>query len=222
MDEKLTPTDPERCLKWCFVPVFGFLVLFFMADNSGQKEYKRQGIRFASVILGALAAVSSWELIMYIAYRICRGNMMTMAVVRSLLVAAALTIPIGYVSLIIYVMRNKKRYLESCRYYGEYEKAVPAVIPQPENAEIIDINTCSKDELQLLPGIDAALSLRIISDRDERGGFDSVEDMIDLYGIKPHFAVRIMDRATVSRIPDTTGTHYAEAGKKGPVRAIDI
>ncbi|MEE9615328.1 MAG: helix-hairpin-helix domain-containing protein [Thermodesulfobacteriota bacterium] len=47
----------------------------------------------------------------------------------------------------------------------------------------LDINTVTTDELTLLPGIGEALARRIVTRRTEIGGFDSVEELIEVNGI---------------------------------------
>lgn len=49
----------------------------------------------------------------------------------------------------------------------------------------ININTASAEELKKLKGIGDKLSLRIVKYRDKLGGFYSVEQIKEVYGIKP-------------------------------------
>jgi DNA uptake protein ComE-like DNA-binding protein len=91
-------------------------------------------------------------------------------------------------------------------------EAVPAGSGEP-----LDLNTCSRDELSALPGVGIAGAMRAMNLRQERGGFASVDEFVDLLGIKPHFAVQLFERATVSR--------PVQAAQKSPVparRRIDL
>ncbi len=57
---------------------------------------------------------------------------------------------------------------------------------QPEQAGLrIEINHASMAEFRLLEGIGPALAQRIIDDRDERGPFQSVDDLQRVKGIGP-------------------------------------
>lgn len=58
---------------------------------------------------------------------------------------------------------------------------------------LVDINTASLDELKELPGIGDIKAEAIISYRDEMGGFTSVEEVMNVAGIKDSSYDRIKD-----------------------------
>jgi competence ComEA-like helix-hairpin-helix protein len=60
--------------------------------------------------------------------------------------------------------------------------APPLVLLAPNS---ININTASKEELTLLPGIGDAYAERIILYREDYGAFTSVEDLVKVRGIGP-------------------------------------
>jgi len=62
----------------------------------------------------------------------------------------------------------------------EQSLALDSRTAQPE---IIDINAASADLLETLPGIGPVLAGRIIESRSSRGGFQSVDELIEVSGI---------------------------------------
>ena len=50
---------------------------------------------------------------------------------------------------------------------------------------VMELNSATADDLQKLRGIGAVLSARIVKWRDTRGGFQSIDQLLDVYGIKP-------------------------------------
>lgn len=204
-----------RCQIWGFIPVFGFIAFFCMADNSGEAKYRSLGKKFCIFNLTALGIAVSGDLIIYLVTITLGGG--APAYARSVIYIAWLMLPVSYLTELIRMLTLRREYLEICmikRQSGtecvtEIKDAAPAM------AERIDINNCSKEELAGLPGIDAASAVRILKDREETGGFASVEEFIDRYGIKPHFAAELMERAYAG-----DRSFPLRAGR--PVRAIDI
>jgi len=69
------------------------------------------------------------------------------------------------------------------------------------SAGVIDINTCTQSQLMELPGISLVQAKRAMEYREERGGFRSADEFVQVLNIKPHFAVQIFPRITVSAAP---------------------
>ena len=53
----------------------------------------------------------------------------------------------------------------------------------PALTGVVNVNTASVEELQLLPGIGAARADAVIALRKQRGGFKSVEELTEVKGI---------------------------------------
>ena len=53
----------------------------------------------------------------------------------------------------------------------------------PPLVGVVNVNTASSEELQLLPGIGAARAEALLALRKQRGGFKSVEELKDVKGI---------------------------------------
>lgn len=72
------------------------------------------------------------------------------------------------------------------------------LVEQPAQASLlININTASQAELELLPGIGPVMAARVIEYRDENGGFEKIEDLLDVSGIGPATFERIKNLITV-------------------------
>ena len=61
--------------------------------------------------------------------------------------------------------------------------AAQAADPQPGLTGMVNVNTATAEELQLLPGIGAARADALIELRKQRGGFKSLEQLKDVKGI---------------------------------------
>ena len=61
--------------------------------------------------------------------------------------------------------------------------SAPADGAPPRLTGVVNLNTATADELQLLPGIGAARAQAVIDLRKQRGGFKSVEELKDVKGI---------------------------------------
>lgn len=57
--------------------------------------------------------------------------------------------------------------------------------PMPVAGMMIDVNTASADQLQLLPGIGPSRAAAIIESRNTQGPFRTVEDLARVRGIGP-------------------------------------
>jgi len=67
----------------------------------------------------------------------------------------------------------------------------PASATEDVGAAIIDLNLADAELLEELPGIGPVRAREIVRLRDERGGFDSVEELVDVRGIGPVTLERI-------------------------------
>ncbi len=95
----------------------------------------------------------------------------------------------------------------------EGEKGTPEELVQEEGGktvpaeERININTASKETLQLLPGIGPVLAERIIEYRRLYGPFIDVEQLLEVKGIGPKILERLRPLVTVA-----DGTAYGADG----------
>lgn len=53
----------------------------------------------------------------------------------------------------------------------------------PQLSGVVNVNTATVEELQLLPGIGAARAAAVVETRKARGGFKRLEDLLEVKGI---------------------------------------
>ena len=84
---------------------------------------------------------------------------------------------------------------EEIRKYQETGKDVSQ--KSGSSAALINLNTASKEELMTLSGIGAARAEAILSYREQKGGFRTIEDIMKVPGIKNAAFQKIKDKITV-------------------------
>lgn len=80
---------------------------------------------------------------------------------------------------------------------AETEAAGGAAGADPAQGRLINLNTATVADLDTLPGIGPALAQRIISYREQHGGFRKLEDLLDVPGIGPAKFEELRDLVTV-------------------------
>ncbi len=81
------------------------------------------------------------------------------------------------------------------------QRLQPALIIDTARLPLLDINTASEEEFQELPGIGPSYASRITSFREALGGFDSPEQMKDVYGLPETTLIEIEPRVTFTSRP---------------------
>ena len=72
---------------------------------------------------------------------------------------------------------------------------------QPSAGELIDLNQASAAQLEGLPGIGEVTAARIIEYRQEHGGFNKIEELMNVRGIGERSFLRLRPLVTVGTTP---------------------
>ena len=68
----------------------------------------------------------------------------------------------------------------------------------PPITGVVNLNTASPEELQLLPGVGEVRAVAIVAKRKERGGFKQVDDLLEVKGIGEAMLERMRPYVTLS------------------------
>ena len=63
--------------------------------------------------------------------------------------------------------------------------------PEPEQQETVELNTATAAELRTLPRVGERMAQRIIEYREEHGGFERIEDLMNVRGIGERTFLRL-------------------------------
>jgi len=94
--------------------------------------------------------------------------------------------------------------------------AGPAVAAHADSAAsgtgpgiVINVNTASLEELQYLPGVGETRARAILAERKTRGGFKSVDELIEVKGIGATSLERLRPHARVAGKTEIPGSQQA-------------
>jgi len=91
--------------------------------------------------------------------------------------------------------------------YKPYEKPIKKIVVQ-------DINTATKEDLMKIFGVGDAISERIIKQREIFGGFISMEQMQDVWGLSPEVIYEMNKNFKIGTIPTITKIDINNASTK--------
>ena len=86
--------------------------------------------------------------------------------------------------------------------FKEFKKYPNQAFAKKEKIVLIDINQASKDDLIKIYGIGEAISLRILKQKESLGGFVSMEQMKDVWGLSPEVIENLNTHFKVSVLPN--------------------
>ena len=85
--------------------------------------------------------------------------------------------------------------------YKEYEAYQNEAFAKKEKIIIIDINQATKEDLVKIYGIGEAISVRILKQKETLGGFVSMEQMQDIWGLSPEVIENLITHFKVLAVP---------------------
>ncbi|UCE86355.1 MAG: helix-hairpin-helix domain-containing protein [Deltaproteobacteria bacterium] len=85
--------------------------------------------------------------------------------------------------------------LATCLLAASYARAADGGV-DPNG--VVNVNTATLEELQLLPGIGETRARAILSARESRGAFKSIDELLEVKGIGPSGLEKLRARAVVS------------------------
>ncbi|MCI4442072.1 MAG: helix-hairpin-helix domain-containing protein [Lentimicrobium sp.] len=86
--------------------------------------------------------------------------------------------------------------------FKDYKKYPNTAFAKKEKIVIIDINQASQEDLIKIYGIGEAISLRILKFKESLGGFVSMEQMKDVWGLSPEVIENLNTHFKVSTLPN--------------------
>ena len=75
----------------------------------------------------------------------------------------------------------------------------------PRPAAVINLNTATIAELEVLPGIGAKTAARIVDYREKKGPFKKIEELMNVQGIGEKSFLKLKPQLTVSSKPEQAG-----------------
>jgi len=86
--------------------------------------------------------------------------------------------------------------------FGERKFAQNSAFGKKEKIVLIDINQATKEDLIKINGIGEVISLRILTQKEKLGGFVSMEQLKDVWGLSPEVIQTLNSNFKVMRLPN--------------------
>jgi len=102
-------------------------------------------------------------------------------------------------------VKNKKAGYGNSKFQNNFKK---------EKLPVIDINLATSEDLKRIYGIGDGLSERILKEKDKFGGFVSMDQMNDIWGLSPEVIDKLTTSFSVKFVPDVKKIHVNEASLK--------
>jgi DNA uptake protein ComE-like DNA-binding protein len=98
--------------------------------------------------------------------------------------------------------------------FPNYKKFPNTAFAKKEKILIVDINQASQEDLVKIYGIGEAISIRILQFKENIGGFVSMEQMNDIYGLSPEVIENLNSHFKVLAVPNVKKIDINDASIK--------
>jgi DNA uptake protein ComE-like DNA-binding protein len=98
--------------------------------------------------------------------------------------------------------------------FKEFKKYDHTAFAKKEKIVPIDINQATQEDLIKVYGIGEAISLRILKQKENLGGFVSMEQMSDVWGLSPEVIEKLNSQFKVSKLPNLNKIEVNNASLK--------
>ncbi|TRX33770.1 helix-hairpin-helix domain-containing protein [Flavobacterium sp. ZT3R18] len=92
-------------------------------------------------------------------------------------------------------VNHKKEFKE----YGDFSNTAFA---KKQKVVLIDINQATKEDLIKIYGIGEAISIRILTQKEKLGGFVSMEQLNDVWGLSPEVIANLNTHFAIAKLPN--------------------
>lgn len=86
--------------------------------------------------------------------------------------------------------------------FKEYNYTRNSAFAKKEKLTLIDINQATKEDLIKINGIGEALSIRILTQKEKLGGFVSMDQLKDIWGLSPEVILNLNTHFKISKLPN--------------------
>ena len=90
----------------------------------------------------------------------------------------------------------------------------PAYFSKKEKLVVKDINQATQEDLKKVYGIGDGLSVRILKEKEKFGGFVSMDQMNDVWGLSPEVIAELTKSFSVKSVPEVKKIHINDASLK--------
>lgn len=98
--------------------------------------------------------------------------------------------------------------------YKEYKYASNSAFAKKEKIVLIDINQATKEDLIKINGIGEVISLRILTQKEKLGGFVSMEQLRDVWGLSPEVILNLNAHFKIAKLPNLNKVNVNNASLK--------